>query len=189
MFTTVFHSLTRSASGLLLLAVLSVFSGCASYQLGAPTALPFKTIYVRPASNASFAPQAQAIVSSQVRQQLIRDGRLSLVNDEDAADAVLQVQLASYQRSTGARSSTDTVLAKDFTLSLSAEISLYHAQQGDFLFKQRSVTGRAKAYTDNPYAADTALNTQAYQQSEYQAMPLLARDLGRQIADQVLGAW
>ena len=189
MITKLPNSLTRGPVALLLFVVLGLFSGCASYQLGAPAELPFKTIYIRPASNDSFAPQAQAIVSSQLRQQFIRDGRVHLVTNEDAADAVLTVNLAEYDRRGGARRSSDTVVASDFDISLSADVSLYNSGTGDYLFESRKIAGRTKTYIENPYASDSALRTQAYQQSEYQAMPVLARDLARKIADEVLSTW
>jgi len=187
MTTTLPNSLARGPVALLFFVVLGLFSGCASYQLGAPAELPFKTIYIRPTSNDSFAPQAQAIVSSQLRKQLIRDGRVQLVSNEAEADTVLAVNLAEYRRSSGARRSTDTVVASDFIISLTADISLYNPSKGDYFFEDRRLTGSTKTYTENPY--ETGLRTQAYQQSEYQAMPLLARDLARIIADEVLSVW
>ena len=47
-----------------MIAVLALFtsafiSGCNSYQLGNPAELPFESIYIKPVSNDSFAPQAQ----------------------------------------------------------------------------------------------------------------------------------
>lgn len=189
MITTLPNPLARGLAALVSLVVLGLLSGCASYHLGAPAELPFEAIYIRPASNDSFAPQAQAVVSTQLRQNFIRDGRVKLVTSEEAADAVLLVNLTEYNRRTGARSSTDTVLAKDFDITLAADISLYNQNQGDYFFKGRRIEDRANTYIDNPYAAETALKTQAYQQNEYQAMPLLARDLARKIADEVLSAW
>ena len=189
MITTLPNPLARGLAALVSLVVLGLLSGCASYHLGAPAELPFEAIYIRPASNDSFAPQAQAIVSSQLRQQFIRDGRVHLVDNETAADAVLDVNLAEYDRRGGARRSSDTVVASDFDISLSADVSLYISGTGDYLFESRKIAGRTKTYIENPYAADSALRTQAYQQSEYQAMPVLARDLARNIADEVLSVW
>ena len=103
------------------------------------------------------------------------------------ADTVLTVNLAEYRRSSGARRSTDTVVASDFMISLTADISLYNSSKGDYLFEDRRLTASTKTYTENPY--ETGLRTQAYQQSDYQAMPILARDLARKIADEVLSTW
>jgi hypothetical protein len=187
MTTTLPNSFARGSVALLFFVVLGLFSGCASYQLGAPAELPFETIYIRPASNDSFAPQAQAIVSGQLRQHFIRDGRTRLVTNEEAADAVLTVNLAEYNRRGGARRSSDTVVASDFDISLAADISLYNPNKGDYFFEDRRITDHTKTYIENPYA--TGLRTQAYQQSEYQAMPVLARGLARNIADEVLSVW
>jgi hypothetical protein len=187
MTTTLPSPFIRGPLALLLLVVLSLASGCAAYQLGAPAELPFKTVYIRPASNHSYAPQAQAIVSSQLREHFIRDGRLKLVTSAKAADAVLTVNLTDYKRRGGARRSTDTVVASDFVTSLSADISLYNSYKGDYFFENRRISDHTRTYIENPYA--TGLSTQAYQQSEYQAMPVLARELARKIADEVLSVW
>ena len=81
-----------------MLAVLVFFtiafiSGCNSYQLGNPVELPFESIYIKPVSNDSFAPQAQTLLSTQIRDAFIRDGRTKLVINREAADAVLIINL------------------------------------------------------------------------------------------------
>lgn len=171
-----------------LFPVILGFGGCASYQLGSGGELPFKTIFVRPATNDSFAPQAQALVSAQVRETIIQDGRLEIVANESDADAVLMINLSEYDRSSAARSSEDSVEARDFNVTLVAEISLYDNASGDFQFRNREVSDYTIAYVNNPYADQNAA-IQSYRRSEYQAMPRLARDLGRKIADEVLSVW
>jgi hypothetical protein len=168
---------------------LVLISGCASYHLGSPAELPFDSIYIRPTGNESFAPQAQAVVSAQIREAFIRDGRVKLVSKQSEADAVLEVMLTNYDRRAAARSRSDTVSARDFDLLLAADISLLDQNKGDYLFAKRSIVERSSTYVENPYAAPADLQTQGYIQSEYNAMPRLARDLARRIADEVLSPW
>ena len=185
------HALRTPLIAALTLLTMIFASGCKSYQWGNPAELPFKSIYIKPVTNDSFAPQAQALLSRQIRDAFIRDGRSQLVTSEEDADAVLLVNLTKYDRRAAARSSEDTETAADFDLSLTAIVSLYNQNQGDYFFKERSIKETANAYVNNPYATITtpASNTQDFLQSEYQAMSLLTRDLARSIADEVLSPW
>ncbi|HAV13572.1 MAG TPA: hypothetical protein DCX06_08810 [Opitutae bacterium] len=168
------------------LITLALLSGCASYKLGSQARLPFETIYIRPASNDSFAPQSQALISAQIREAFIRDGRVRLLTNEKEADAVLEVTLTDYDRESGARLSSDTVSARTFRLQLEAEITLYNSESGDFYFEGRKIDEQTSVYADNPY---NAASIQSYNQAEYNAMNRLARDIARQIADEVLSPW
>ncbi len=186
MNTTPHTSLIRALIGLASIVVLSLFTGCANYQLGSSAEIPFKSIYIKPASNHSFAPQAQPIVSAQIRETFIRDARVKLVANEEDADAVLYVDLTEYDRRAGARNSNDTVIANDFDIRLTAEIALFDQSKGDYLFKKRSIQADTRAYIGNPYTEGEIIS---FQQSERQAMTQLAREIARKITDEVLSPW
>jgi hypothetical protein len=173
-------------AALLTLAAL-LLGACASYQAGAPAGLPFQSLYVRPAAKETFAPQAQALLSGQVREAFLRDSRVRLVASEEEADAVVEIALADYTRSPGSRLREDTVRAVDFELSLTARVSLYSVDEERHLFRDRVVRETQTAYARNPFAEDPGLA--GFGQAEYNAMPLLTRGLARRIADTVLGGW
>lgn len=181
------YKMPQGVFALLFVFTLSFFSGCKSYQLGHPAELPFETIYIQPAKNDSFAPQAQALVSAQVRDAVIRDGRLKLIADQSEADAVLFMTLTDYTRRAGARRQDDTERAQNFDLSLRVRLDLYDQKNGNYYFKGRTVQARTTGYQNNPFRS--APETQSLIQSEYNAMPRLARDLGRKAADEVLSVW
>lgn len=166
-----------------------LLSGCRNYQAGPGADLPFETIYIRPAKNDSFAPQAQALLSGEVRQVILRDTRVRLVMNEENADATLEVTITDYKRQPAARQREDTVQARDFDLDLVASISLRNNVDGVDYFTNRTVRERTNAYVENPYADSSALSTQNFLQAEYEAMPRLTRDLARKIADEVLSTW
>ena len=186
MNTTSQNSLVRALIGLTAIVVLGLFSGCANYRLGSSAETPFKSIYIKPTTNHSFAPQAQPIVSAQIRETFIHDARVKLVASEEEADAVLLVDLTKYDRSAGARNSQDTVIANDFDITLTAEVSLYNQTKGDYLFKERPIQATTHAYIGNPYSEGEIIS---YQQSERQAMTQLAREMARKITDEVLSPW
>jgi hypothetical protein len=169
---------------LLLTAIaLLALNGCANYEWNKP-ALPFKTIYVQPATNDSLAPQAQASLSTQIRQALIRDGRLQIVSKPSKAEAILQVNLTQYRRNTGARSSVDTEIALAFDLTLEAQIALYNTSNQDYYFKSRTIRANTNALSNIPETGEDTLSL-----SEYQAMPRLTLNLGHKIANEILSIW
>ena len=168
---------------------LALIGGCNSYKLGNPVALPFESIYIKPVSNDSFAPQAQTLLSTQIRDAFIRDGRTKIVTSREAADAVLITNLNEYNRRAAARQSVDTNAAASFRLVIAAEISLFNQNKGDYYFQERIIKESSSAYVNNLYATPAVAQTQDFLQMEYQAMPRLTQDLARRIADEVLGTW
>jgi len=179
-------------SGILAIFVIftaALISGCKSYQFGNPTELPFDSIYIKPVTNDSFAPQAQALLSSQIRDVFIHDGRTKLVTSSKAADAVLIVNLTEYNRRAAGRQSLDTTMAANFSLTLAAEVSLFNQNKGDYYFQERMIQRSSNAYVEDLYATPGDSQTQDFLQSEYQAMPRITRDLARRIADEVLNPW
>jgi len=185
----VLFNLLRLSATVLSLAGLLCLNGCKSYQLGHPAEIPFKTIFVQPAANDSFAPQAQALISSKVREEIIRDGRVKLVANENRADAVLRITLSDYQRITGTRNQTDTEVAQDYDIILQATVDLYHQANGNYLIQSRTVSERTTAYVNNTFTPPGDPQTQGLIQSEYQAMPRIAREIGQKVADLVLSSW
>ncbi len=166
--------------GLLLLALAG---GCANYRIGKAADLPFRTVYIEPVANRSFAPQAQALVSTQVREHLMRDGRLRIVGP-DEADAILSITLFDYEREATTVRGDDTVLASKFTMSVIARCTLTDARTGRPYFQDRE-TG---AETEGIFGLDDELTLQGMQ-SEYQTMPILTEKLARNIGNLVLHTW
>jgi len=182
-----FHSKTLSILGTLsLIALLGLFSACKSYHLGSPVEIPFKSIYIKPVENNSFAPQAQAIISAMLRENFIRDARVKVVTDATSADAVLDVTLTDYERNATARNPDDTTVADVFDLTLIASVSLIDPSTGNYFFENRSLQTTTNAYTANPFQDDSVIN---YQLSERQSMEQLSRELARSITNEVLSPW
>ena len=174
------------AIALTAVTMATLSGGCVSYRWGSGSALGFNTIYVKPARNNSFAPQAQTIVSTKVREALIRDGRVQVLANEADADAVLIINLSDYSRTPAARSSVDTQRARSLEIDLIAEISLYDQSTGEYRFQNRLIKEETDVHIGNPFRSNLE---DSYQQAEFQAIPRLARDLARKIADEILSIW
>ena len=167
----------RLAFGLLPLAV-ALLGACSHYQLGTGGQLTFTTLYVEPVANKTMLPQAQAILSTQLREAFLRDGRVTLVNSPQGADATLKVALTDYHREVATVQKDDTGLARKFVLTLGASCSLRDNRTDKVLFENRPVSTHRDAFTDGGQL-----------QSEYQTLPLLAESLGGKVAHAVLDVW
>jgi len=158
-------------------------AGCAHYNAGKPADTPFTTIYIEPVANRSFAPQAQALVSTQVRERIMRDGRVRVVG-RDEADAILSITLVDYDRESSAVRADDTAVASKFNMRLAAQCTLVDARTGQVYFRDRGTDTEVDAF----FGVDEALPLQGLQ-SEFQTMPILTEKLSRQIGNMVLHTW
>jgi hypothetical protein len=154
-------------------------AGCASYKLGSTGPLPFHSLYVPPVRNTSYAPQGQALVTDLLRQTLMQEGNLQLTNQAEA-DATLDVVLTDYRRSISATSSNNTLNAQSYTITLTANCTLVDNHTGKVYFKNLPVNASIDTYVSQ---------TNDLAEPEYQAMPLLATDLGKKITSIVVSTW
>lgn len=167
-------------------AIAGWVSGCAHYQLGTGSAPTFKTLFIEPIENETTLPQAIGLVSTQLREAFIRDGRLRIVATPAEADAVLSVRLTRYARDIATVLPNDTGLARKFELSLNATATLRERASGQARFSQRPLSVRRQAFTDQPQSPGQ-FNNQL--QTEYQTLPLLAEALAQSAAHAVLDTW
>ena len=170
--------MTRRSPALFFLFAMLLLPGCANYQLGTGAHPGFATLYVAPVANQTLMPQAQAIISTQLRTVLGRDGRVTLVNSPESADATLTVVIHDYHRDIRAVREDDTGLARKFALILAVDCTLRDNRTGHDLFTDRRVTVSRDAFTDGGQL-----------QSEYQMVPLLAESLADKISHAVLDVW
>jgi len=171
--------------GLLILGAL--LPGCGNYVLGTGGRLAFSTLYVEPVENRVFVPQAQAIVTTQLRDAFEKDGRVTLVNSPEAADATLTVVITDYHREVAAVRETDTGLASKFNLTLGAVCALTDNRAHRAYFQGRTIYATREAFTDNGVPASSAVGNQL--QSEYNTLPLLAQQLADRLSHTVLDVW
>ena len=157
---------------------LLVAGGCANYQLGTGTTPGFSTLHVEAMKNKTLVPQAQAIVSTQLRDNFARDARVQLVNAPAGADAVLAVVLTGYRRDVVTVREGDTGLARKFNETLDATCTLRDQRTGKVVFENRPVTAVREVFTDSGQL-----------QAEYQTLPLLAELLATKVTHAVLGGW
>jgi hypothetical protein len=170
--------MTRHAQlGFLALAVIGLVS-CANYQLGTGAKLKFSRLFIAPVSSEALIPQAQALVTTQLREAFLKDGRITLAESAEDADATLKVTLVGYQRDVTVSQAQDTGLARRFDVTLRARATLTDLRANKPLFENRMLTARRGVFTDS-----------GQQQSEYQTLPLLAEALAEDAVHAALDVW
>ena len=154
------------------------FTGCAGYQLGTGSAPKFSTLFIAPVRTETQIPQAQALVTTQLREAIIRDGRVKLVNSAEAADAVLQISLTGYDRAVSVARADDTGLARRFDVSLQAAATLTDNRTKTAYFTRRPLVAKRGAFTDSGLVP-----------AEFQTLPLLAEQLAGETVHALLDTW
>lgn len=175
----------RSLLPLCALFFLGLSSGCSHYQLGTEGKLTFHTLYIAPVGNNAKLPQAVAVITNQLREAFIHDGRVTVVDSPTNADASLTVTLTTYGRDAATARPDDTGLARKFDLNLTASCTLRDNRNSTVLFEHRAVTAQQQTFsTSSPHDPNGV-----QQQAEYQALPQLATTLAQKITHAALDVW
>lgn len=170
--------MTRLTPFFCLLFAVCGLAGCAHYQLGTGTTPKFSRLYIAPVTSEALIPQAQALITTQLREAFLKDGRVALAASPAEADAVLRITLTGYQRDVAVSRPDDTKLARRFDVSLRAKATLTIG------------TEQKNGFTDRPLTASRGVfRDSGQQQSEYQALPLLAEILAQEALHATLDTW
>jgi hypothetical protein len=166
-------------SRLFVFALAAVFlAGCAGYRLGTGSEPKFATLYIAPVTSEALIPQARALVTGALREAFIKDGRVALVDSAAEAEAVLEVTLASYDRSVAVSRTEDTGLARRFDVTMKAQATLMDNRTKQPYFSRRPLDTKRGVFTDSGLVP-----------SEYQALPLLAEQLAAEAVHAALDTW
>jgi Lipopolysaccharide-assembly len=165
--------------------------GCSHYRLGTGVERDFESIFITPVETNSVYPQATALLTSQVRETFIRDGRLRVVNTPDEADAILTVKLEHFRRTRLTSLPTDSGLARKMGIKLEAVASLQDLKGAKIWFSDRPILVERQLFTDDGTGVGSPTTLQPIQQTqaEYAALPQLAEPFADQLKSIVLDTW
>ncbi|MDA0348551.1 MAG: LPS assembly lipoprotein LptE [Verrucomicrobia bacterium] len=158
------------------LAVEWLFYGCASYQAGDGTMVPFSSIQISPVINESQAPQINQVVNHDLREVFIKSGKVQV--ESTGTEAKLNVTLSGYERQTIATNSQDTALARKYALTLTASCDLINLTEESPYFLNREVSVTLDIFLDSGQTS-----------TETNAIPLLSKKLAEAIENEVLQVW
>ena len=183
----------RLSIAVVLASCAAWLAACTNYQLGTEGKLSFRSIYVDEVENTANLPQATALFATQIREALLRDGRVTLVSSPAAADVTLSVDLRSYEREVATVRRSDTGLARSFDIQLHALCTLRDNRDGRLLLDKRPVRATRQVFTSSGTvehgAADEPIFVSRQLQAEYQTLPLLASALADRVTHAVLDVW
>lgn len=160
------------------LTLASLLGGCAHYRLGTGSAPAFRSVHIAPVDSRIALPQAAALLSTRLREAVLRDARVALGSDPGAAEAALTVTLIEYRREIAAARADDTGLARKFNLTLTAACTLRDPRTGRSLWTDRRISVRREAFTDSGQL-----------QAEYQTLALLTEALAARITSDLVETW
>jgi hypothetical protein len=186
----------RITAAPLILVVLICAIGCASYHTGPASPAQAGTIYVAQAENDSFMAQIGPVLTEKVRDAFLHDTQTRLVR-KGQADMILEITIENVDREGRVRgtevekvdvkngqkvitTTNDTGLFKAYNVILTARAVLTNTRTGkvisDHVYQATNQT------LPSPYTLGSA-------DDERILMPILARELARQIHDAVAERW
>jgi hypothetical protein len=145
-------------------------SGCAGYHVGPVNGLTAreKSVQITPFVNKTLEAHLTDAVTHELRRELQRDGTYELAT-HGGADIVLAGTLTRYHRNEVTIQTSDALTARDYRLTLTAQVTARELSTGRLLFDQQ-----VNGYTIIRVQYDLT-------STERQAMPLLADDLAKNI--------
>lgn len=168
----------RLATLVFLVAFALGLACCANYHVGTGAEPRFQTLHVSVVKSDVLLPQSVALVTTQVREAFLKDGRVRLVDSAAEADAELTLTLEDYHRDQTVARADDTGLARRYDLILQARATLTDRREQKTVFANQPLKVTRGVFTDSGQL-----------QSEYQALPLLAEQLAERALHAVLDTW
>ena len=159
------------------LAVL--LAGCAGYHLGPVNGAVAgeKSVEILPFNNQTLQPRLGDAVTQALRERLQADGTYHLATHDDG-DIVVTGVIKSYNREGLSYLNNDVTTTEDYRVGIVAHVVARERGTGKVLL-DRDVNGYALVHVGSDLAS-----------TERQALPLLAEDLARNIAELLTeGAW
>jgi len=169
----------RALKFFLLCLASATFAGCASYHLGATNhaVQGDQSVEVFPFNNETLQPRLGDALTQSLREQLQVDGTYHLAT-HGAGDVIVTGVLRFYARESLGASSTDAATPVDYRVGATVHVTVRERISGRLLL-DKDVKGHALVNIGSDLAS-----------AERQALPLLADDLAKNIAEQLTeGAW
>jgi hypothetical protein len=166
-----FWSLAVGAIGCLCLA------GCLGYRAGAVGTRDFRSVAVPMFRNLTVTPQLEAQVSNAIIKRFQQDGTLRVENRE-SADVVLLGTITRYRRTAIRSARLDSGVPREYRLVITAQVEVRDQRTGQVILKPTSFEGAAESFIGSDL-----------QSADYQALPLIADDIARQVVARLVESW
>jgi hypothetical protein len=147
------------------------------YRLGPVSHTDHKSVAVPMFRNKTLHPQLEAQITNAIIKRFQADGTLR-VDSRDDADVVVTGVIIDYTRDELRSVREDVGTAREYRINITAEIEARDGRTGKMIVEKTSVTGKA----------DTFIGSDL-QSAEFQALPLAADDMARQVISLLTESW
>ncbi|MGH8022649.1 MAG: LptE family protein [Limisphaerales bacterium] len=161
-----------------LCAAAVLAAGCAGYRLGPVNdqTADDQSVQIMPFNNQTLEPRLGDAVTQALREQLQADGSYRMANDD--GDLIVSGVITSYNRTGLSYLSSDVLTANNYQVGMVAHVVIRERATGKVLLDKD-----VKGYTLVHVGSDL-------QDTERQALPLLARDFARKVTQMLTeGTW
>jgi hypothetical protein len=159
------------------LALQLLLTGCAGYRVGPVLNAQYRTVAVEMFKNQTLKPQLEAPITNAIIKRFQSDGTLRVVNAGDA-DLLVTGAVTKQERRELRSVRDDTEIVREYRLTIIAEVQAHNRHTGEAVLKPTLVSG----------SADTFIGSDL-QSAEYQALPLIADDLAKQVVSLLAESW
>lgn len=157
-----------------------LLTGCAGYRVGNVSGQEIQglnSVYIPMARNESYAPDVIAYVTNQTIRAFDNDGTLRTSQSKNA-DSELLITVTDVDRTQTRTTREDVLTTAEYRLTISAKITLTNRVLGKKIINEQLMRGTTTFFVQ-----------QDLNEAQRQAMPLAAKDLGRNICLRVVEGW
>lgn len=151
--------------------------GCMGYRVGPVLKADYRSVAVPMFKNKTYKPQLEAQITNGIIVRLQADGTLR-VDSEANADIVVTGEIIRYNRLALRLAQEDADVPREYRLEIVVHVEAHDRRTGKVVLKPTDITGKA----------DMFIGTDQ-QSAEYQALPLVADDVARQVVDLLVESW
>jgi hypothetical protein len=155
--------------------IILATAGC--YHLGPTLKADYRSVAVPMFANKTLKPQLEAQVANAIVKRIQQDGGLRIESPENA-DVVVHGQIVRYDRSELRSLQQQTGTPREFRIRIDAMVEARDRRTGEFVLRPTRITGTADSFIGSDL-----------QSAEFQALPLVADDLARQITSLLVESW
>lgn len=159
------------------LAASLLMAGCMGYQLGGSRPEGIDSVTMAPVINRTTESAIELQITHAVRNRIQFDGRMQLVNDENNADAIIEITLTDYRLTPISYRKEQTSTPRSYRLRITGVAELKERATGDVL-------STSSTYGEADFEFEDDLTS-----SKRDALPRAAEEIAKFMVDDLIERW
>ena len=151
--------------------------GCLGYRVGPILKADYRSVAVPMFKNKTYKPQLEAQITNGIIKRLQTDGTLR-VDSEANADVVVTGEIIRYNRLALRLLQENADVPREYRLVIVVHVEAHDRLTGKVVLKPTDISGSADMFIGSDQ-----------QSAEYQALPLVADDVARQVVSLLVESW